>query len=107
MDGFPANDPQEGLFLPVDPDPLPREEQFIHAADGGEIEISLIINVFHHEADFIAVAGEHDDGPCFSFNHTVGISEDIGLDLVHEILNSVPKNLLYRLLVTGRAWRFG
>ena len=66
MNGFPADDPQGRSFLPVDPDAFSREELLIHPADGSKIDIALFVDVFHHEADLVAVAGEHDDGSFLS-----------------------------------------
>ena len=91
----------------MDPDAFSREKLLIHPADGREVEVALVVDVFHHEADLVAVTGEHDDGPFLALDQAEAIPEDVGLDVIRVFLNPVAENLLHRLFVAGRTGGFG
>jgi hypothetical protein len=54
----------------------------VDAADGGEVEVALVIDVVDEEADLVEVGGEHDARGAFGVEGEEGVAVDIGGDLV-------------------------
>jgi hypothetical protein len=57
---FPRDDAHNGAFSRPDGQVLPQQDLNIPAADRLDIEEAILVDVLHHQADLIAVAGEHD-----------------------------------------------
>ena len=92
----------------MDPDLLTREELIVDSADGGEIDESVLIDVFDHESDLITVAGQHDRRFAWapSPNQSHGIPQDIGSDRIHAVLDIFPEKILDGLFITRGARGF-
>jgi hypothetical protein len=82
MDRLAADHAQYRPLLAVDRQPRAGHHRQIDAADGHDVEITLIGDVIDEKADLVDVAGEHDARRAFGIEHEEGVAVDIGARVV-------------------------
>ncbi len=70
--------------------PLSDEDLMVPPADGVEAEVALRIDVRHHHADLIDVAGKHQAGRGVRVDGGKGVAADIGMHRVGELARLGP-----------------
>jgi hypothetical protein len=104
---FFADHPQHRTGSAVHQHPLTRHQVGIDAADRREVEKAVIVDIAHHETDFIAMPGQHDPqpalGPAQAGDH---VAHHVGAQFVGHPFQFAADNALHRLLETGGARGF-
>src|SRR6516225_12299443 len=85
---------------------LTQENLHVPAADWLDIQEAVVIDVLHHQADLIAMPGEHDARLAARIERGNHVAVPIGADFVGMCLGPVADDVLHRSFKTGGAWSF-
>ncbi len=92
MNGFTSDNTEYITLLGLYPHPLPGYEVEVHTAYRREIDISVLIDIFHHIAYLIDMPGKHYAGRTFHVHGSYYVAVDVdfyflgvfrGLLLIH------------------------
>lgn len=90
-----ADHPRNWTLLPQQHDALPDEDLGIPATDGIEPADPVVVDMDHHDADLVDVAGEHDPRPFRHVprpeNRRVGVAADVDHHSVGEGRGFAPR----------------
>ena len=105
VNGLAGDDADDGPLGRPDMQRLPDEHLHVPAADGRHADETLVIDVLDHQADLVAVPGQHDPRTAVRVDGGDHVAVPVGVDGGGERLDEIADDVLNGPLVAGGAGR--